>query len=186
MSTFHQVRALEREGYNGAWRAGRKWPSTPVRVEVLDQDDDPPMVEETYVGPEGKTLTRMVPDPLRIGRKSYQAVKDDPRIKVLDDADAQNELSNEALDEARTLLTEQHGQLVALRLENATLRKRNTELQAALERKAPAEEIPDDEVPPEGQLDADETVDETEGKAENSETGAPQEKPPHGRRGSRR
>lgn len=36
------VQAVSRQGYDGIWRAGHKWPSSaPAEVEVLDVDEDP-------------------------------------------------------------------------------------------------------------------------------------------------
>jgi hypothetical protein len=38
------VHAVHRPGYDGAWRAGRKWPSSgSVEVEVVEQAEDPPV-----------------------------------------------------------------------------------------------------------------------------------------------
>jgi hypothetical protein len=65
----YQVQATWRRPLaDGAYRAGRKWSDEePVEVDVLDQDDDPPP------GPS---------QGIRLGRKSFEALRRDPRLEV--------------------------------------------------------------------------------------------------------
>lgn len=64
------VQALERPGFDGSFRAGKKWPSgTATEVEVVETKDgeDPPQEE-------GKGI--------RIGTKSLKMLEDDRFLKV--------------------------------------------------------------------------------------------------------
>jgi hypothetical protein len=54
-------------GWDSVGRAGRRWPATGTEVEFVDSDEDPP-------NEPGK--------PVRIGRKSLEALRADPRINV--------------------------------------------------------------------------------------------------------
>jgi hypothetical protein len=81
------VRAVTRPGYDGAWRAGRKWLSgEDTEVEVVEQDDDP--------GQEpGKGL--------RVGKKTFEILKKDPNIVVRAPGDPLETAG--AVDEAKGL-----------------------------------------------------------------------------------
>jgi hypothetical protein len=64
---FH-VQAISRPGHDGAWRAGRKWPSgAPTVVEVVDDPQDPPHDPAKGV---------------RIGRQTYEAIKADRHLTI--------------------------------------------------------------------------------------------------------
>lgn len=64
---FH-VQAVTRAGHDGAWRAGRKWPSgSPTPIEVVDHEEDPPH------------------DPAKgivVGKKTYGVLKADPNLTL--------------------------------------------------------------------------------------------------------
>ena len=111
-----QVQAVVGEGYDGAYRARRKWPSTePVTVEVLDQDDDPPDLEQEHIIDGVRKGTRKVPHPTRIGRKTFAAIKADSRLRILADRDTDTSLSEASLSKARSMA-------VAMAAENAELK----------------------------------------------------------------
>jgi hypothetical protein len=62
------VQAVSRPGYDGSWRAGRKWPSSgPTEVELVDGDADPE--HDPAKG-------------IRLGKKSFDALKADPNLVV--------------------------------------------------------------------------------------------------------
>jgi hypothetical protein len=69
-----QVQALDRPGYDGSWRGGRKWlSSASTCVEVIDDDEDPkPRVEDEV---------------LRIGKKTFKSLQDDQHLRVVPDGD---------------------------------------------------------------------------------------------------
>ncbi len=109
------------EGYGGAHRAGRYFPNgTEVRLEVLDQDDDPPQVS---------IKGEMRPDPERIGKASLEALKKDPRIKLLADGATQSGHSKAAYDEARRSAEAASGAAAGLRLDVARLEDEKKTLQ---------------------------------------------------------
>lgn len=110
--------------FDGIYRAGRKWPSgSPVTVEVLDQAEDPPLVKQGDL---------MVADPRRIGRKSYEALKSDPRIRIIAEGGVSDALASEAVDSARTMATHYAQENIALRLEVEMLNKIVTHLRDRL------------------------------------------------------
>jgi hypothetical protein len=64
---FH-VQAVSRQGHDGAWRAGRKWPAgAPTPVEVLDQDEDPEHDPAKGV---------------RVGKQTYELLKADKNLTI--------------------------------------------------------------------------------------------------------
>ena len=76
MAAKFLIQSVQRQGYEGSYRAGRKWASkAPTLVEIVDADDDP------------------TPDPakpvphLQIGKKSFEAIKADPTLRVLPEGD---------------------------------------------------------------------------------------------------
>jgi hypothetical protein len=98
---FIYVKGNSAQGMSHAWRGGRAWPTNQaVRVEVLDQDEDPP--GEEYRNPDSGVV-RAVPDPRRIGRNTFKALREDPtgRVSILSDPETQEGASNAAVDAAR-------------------------------------------------------------------------------------
>lgn len=75
MSQRFQVRASLAHGQPFYCRAGRGWSSEWTEIEVIDQDADPMLPNKVKGLPE-------VPDPARLGRKSFAIVNADPRIVV--------------------------------------------------------------------------------------------------------
>jgi hypothetical protein len=115
------------EGFSGARRARRHFDNgAEVRLEVLEQDDDPP------------DIAPGVPDPGRIGRKSYQALRDDPRIKLLSDDGTQGTQSRAAYEAAKGSAEKAAVEVVGLKLEVTQLRTENAELRAKLARVEPS------------------------------------------------
>ncbi len=115
------VCAVMPEGYDGAWRAGRKWSTEPTSVEVLEQDDDPPAVEYTdVVG--GAEKKRTGPDRTRIGRNTYKLLVADARIKVLSDKESAGGFGDATLGKTRSVLA-------ATASENAELKVRIAQLE---------------------------------------------------------
>lgn len=133
-----RVQALARQGFDGSWRARRKWYSgAPVTVEVLDQDDDPPDVT-TVVEKEGQKIERIHAHPTQIGRKSFAELKADETLRILSDTETDGALSQAALDAAKAVASDLGGKLAARDAEIGALKAKIKELQAALET-APAQ-----------------------------------------------
>lgn len=113
------------EGFLGARRAGRFFENgAEVRLEVLDQKDDPPLVKST----DGKT---MVADPEKIGERTYEALKKDPRIKLLADGETVARHSRAAYEEAKRAAEQAAVEIVGLKLDLSRLRDENEQLKAA-------------------------------------------------------
>lgn len=69
------VQALNRPGFDGSFRGGRKWPSaTPTPVEVVEQPngEDPPHDETKG---------------LRIGTKTFKMLQADANLRVMPEGD---------------------------------------------------------------------------------------------------
>jgi hypothetical protein len=114
------------EGFAGAYKAGRFFPNgEEVTLEVLEADDDPPKVK----APDGKTE---VPDPKKVGKTSFEAIKKDPRLKVLADRATQGVLSKAAYDEAKGSAEKAGAELIGARLEVSRLTDENAQLKARL------------------------------------------------------
>ncbi len=110
------------EGFSGARRARRHFDNgVETRLEVLEQDDDPPDIRPG------------VPDPERIGRKSYQALRDDPRIKLLSDDGTQGTQSRAAYEAAKSAAEKAAVEGVGLRLEATRLQDENNQLRRQLQ-----------------------------------------------------
>lgn len=78
-----QVQAVERNNFKGVSRAGRFWPSAEaVDVVVYDQDADPPDERDA----DGKS-TRHTESPRRIGKISFEAMKEDKRLRIINAGD---------------------------------------------------------------------------------------------------
>lgn len=118
------------EGFSGAFRARRFFPNgEEVVLEVLDDDADPPEVTDA-------TTKKLVPDPKRIGKASFEAIKKDMRLKLLSDGAAAGGLSKAAYDAANRSAQEAAAQVAATQIENARLADEN---KALLERLAALE-----------------------------------------------
>jgi hypothetical protein len=158
------VQAVVGEGYDGAYRARRKWPATePVSVEVLDQDDDPPDHEHPHVV-DGKVVgKRMVPDPHRIGRKSFEAIKADSRLRILGDKDTDRSASGAALDKARSMAAAHASENSDLKVKLAGLEDENRRLKEQL-RTAGVQPAAPPAAAPEGQGEEHQETEGTEGE----------------------
>ncbi len=80
-----QIQAVERQNFKGVSRAGRFWPSTEAtEVVVHDQDADP--------APELKdgVSTIHTETPRRIGRLSFEMLKADRRLRIINSGDPMN------------------------------------------------------------------------------------------------
>jgi hypothetical protein len=100
------VQSVQRMGYDGSWRAGRKWPSvSPTTVEVFDQDEDPVLEPGT-----------VPPAHLQIGRKTFDALRADPTMRVLPEGDPM------ALAAQSDDIEFLRGEVVRLTAENASLK----------------------------------------------------------------
>jgi hypothetical protein len=131
MSQTILVQAVVGEGYDGAYRAGRKWPATePLAVEVLDQDDDPPGLEEDWIVDGVRKGKRTVPDPNRIGKRSFEAIKADGRLRILGDKDTSLSQSDAALNKARHLAASHAAENSDLKIKIAALQEENEKLRA--------------------------------------------------------
>lgn len=106
------------EGHPGAYRAGRFFQNRDeVVLEVVDTEkgEDPPGSDRS-----------------RIGRNSFEAIKADPRLKVLSDGETSDIVSQAALDSARRMAEENAAAAAGLRVENAGLRDEIATLKAKL------------------------------------------------------
>lgn len=75
MSQRFEVRAVLVKGQPFYCRAGRGWTEGWTQIEVLDQDEDPTLPNKVKNLPD-------VPDPTRLGRKSFAILSADARIVV--------------------------------------------------------------------------------------------------------
>lgn len=80
MSQKFVIRATLLPGQPFYCRAGRGWTGNPTMVELLDQDDDPMLPNPNKNLPD-------VPDPVRIGRRSFEKLQKDSRISIKTDGD---------------------------------------------------------------------------------------------------
>lgn len=118
-------------GADGVWRAGRKWPAgSSVAVEVLSGKEDPPLVPSGAKNTDG--TPRMMPDPHRIGRDSFAALKADPRIRILSDEDTQGALNAAAVDAAKAEVAKLAAALTDAKAHIAGLEEENARLKVAL------------------------------------------------------
>lgn len=70
-----KIKATDRAGLKGVWRAGRFFPSSDhVLVEVHDQAEDPPSKDPTK-------------PPFIVGQKSWKAIEADNRLRIVPDGD---------------------------------------------------------------------------------------------------
>jgi hypothetical protein len=130
---MHVIAIGMNEGFAGARRARRFFPNgEEVRIEVLDQEDDPPDVKDAS----GK---RSIPDPDRIGRHSFAQIKADPRIKLLADGETAGTMSAAYHEGLRRQLQEAGAENALLKADvqqlghaNADLAGRVRELEAQL------------------------------------------------------
>lgn len=155
------IQSLPREGLTHRPRAGRFWPSeAPVAVEIVESAESP-TIEVTQRNPHTNVQeTVSKPDPHRINRKDYEAIKADPVLRIMSDGETISVLSQAALDAARKQASDLAGKLVdaesakaeagarltSAQAEVAALRVRVAELEAAA--KAGGETPPGGDVPP--------------------------------------
>lgn len=116
------------DGFDGRLRARRYFSNSAARrVEVLDQDDDPPEVDRLA---HGKVVGTM-PDPDRIGRRSYAELKEDNCIRILADEETQDAAASQALEDAKRFAVEKAGELAEAQLSLQALQKEHATLGAA-------------------------------------------------------
>jgi hypothetical protein len=88
MSKIVLIQANPPPGFHHHGEAHRLWPAaTPVKVEILDQEEDPPEVPVKRRR-NGEETIDLGPDPNRIGARSFRALQANPRIRILSDADS--------------------------------------------------------------------------------------------------
>lgn len=110
------VQAVQRQGYDGSWRAGRKWPSSaPVEVEVVNQKEDPAASPEKGI---------------QLGTDSWKKIQGDPSLRVLPAGDPL--AMARAAEDVPTLKAE----IERLATENERLRTENQRLQKGSGEKA--------------------------------------------------
>jgi hypothetical protein len=99
-------------GFNSCWRAGRPWPKNGKLVELRkDLDDDLPAKEQPEKGP------------LIIGKKTWEALKGDPRIFARPAGDIEDiAQASAALADARTRIKGLEEEIAVLTAENAKLK----------------------------------------------------------------
>jgi hypothetical protein len=126
---FVQIRGVQRENFQGVWRAGRFWPSgEALRVEVVK--DEPEMVDEDIFNDGKKIGTRKVHDKTKISRATLEELKKDGRVSVLADGETDATISKSVLAAAQTAAAEAGAKVVALEAENAELKEANEALAA--------------------------------------------------------
>lgn len=136
-------------GADGVWRAGRKWPAgSSVAVEVLADKADPPPVPTGAKNGDG--TPKMMPDPHRIGRDAFAALKADPRIRILSDEETQGVLNQAAVDAAKAEVSKLAAALTDAKAHIAALEEENARLKAAVDAAKAGPAAPSGEqVPPE-------------------------------------
>lgn len=73
------VRAVQRDGHDGTWRADRKWPSaTPTEIEVVD-GPDPRIAVPVAPGQKPRTMA----DPHRVSHEVFALLTADPRLAIV-------------------------------------------------------------------------------------------------------
>lgn len=116
------------DGFDGRLRARRYFSNAVARrIEVLDQDDDPPEVDREV---HGKVVGTM-PDPDRIGRRSFAELKEDSCIRILADVDTQDAAASRALEDAKNFAAEKAGELAQAQLELQSVTKSHEALKAS-------------------------------------------------------
>lgn len=90
------VKSTPAAGFQGKWRAGRRWDKSGIEIEVVDQDKDPPAGDDAC---------------LRIGKETFRALQEDEFISV---SPKGLNLSNmKAMEQSLAELTTAHGELQA-------------------------------------------------------------------------
>lgn len=118
------------EGFPGVRKARRYFPNgAEVRLEVLEQEDDPPDVKPPGNNPDAV----LMPDPGKIGKKSYQMLRKDIRVKVLSDDNSEGTISRASYEKAKSAAEKSSGESAGLRLRVAELEEENAQLRAQLQ-----------------------------------------------------
>jgi hypothetical protein len=122
---------------------GRFFPTAkPGReVEVLEQDEDPTEIEiEVPNGTTGRQDKVKRPDPARMGRKSYQAILDDQRFRVVQTENIDSRAADASVAAARAevsrlaaALSDAKVALATLQSEHDALKDEHAEVVAQLE-----------------------------------------------------
>jgi hypothetical protein len=116
------IQALPRDGLATRVRAGRYWPSDKaVAVEVVDEDESPTIEVVKRNAHTGLEEKGRAPDPERISKKDYEAIKADPVLRILADGETGADLSDAAVGAARKQASDLAGRLTDAEAKNATL-----------------------------------------------------------------
>jgi len=107
------VKSTPAAGYQGKWRAGRRWDKGGVEVEVVDQDEDPTPGDDEC---------------LRIGKKTFRALQEDESISV--SPKGLNLSNTKAMEESIAALTTE---LAGARKDAEALAAENDALRAQVE-----------------------------------------------------
>jgi hypothetical protein len=130
MSKIILIQAVPVPGFNGHGEAHRYWPSgSPVKVEVLDQEDDGPLVPVRRKRGE-EEVVEMDHDMTVIGQRSYRAVKKNPRLRIVSDTEMIGEAEVSAAREEADKLRADN---MALRADVSNLDAENGLLRAQLD-----------------------------------------------------
>lgn len=122
--SFVHIQGVQRENYPGVWRAGRFWSSAELqRVEVLNQDHDPEPEEVDVIEHGKKTGTKKVASTTKIGRKTFEALKADPRLRILADGETDATATAAVLKKVREDHASAVEKIEALQKENADLKE---------------------------------------------------------------
>jgi hypothetical protein len=120
-----------------------------VTVEVLDQADDPPPIEiEVKNGETGRQEKQSRPDPLRMGRRSFEEIKKDNRFRILADPDTNTRISAAELEAAKRQAADTARELVAAKAAIAGLEEQLAAARAELEAAKAPPAPPAGETPP--------------------------------------
>lgn len=122
---FVNVRAVQRENFQGVWTEHRFWPSgEALRVEVLDTDEDAPKITQPILehGTGRQIGEREVADMTKIGRKTFADLKADGRLTILADGEIDATISKAMITAAQKAAAESSARVVELEGENAALK----------------------------------------------------------------
>lgn len=130
MSKIVLIQAVPAPGFNGHGEAHRYWPSGgPVKVEVLDQEDDGPLVPVRRKRGD-EDVVEMDHDMTVIGQRSYRAIKKNPRLRIVSDTEMIGEAEVSAAREEADKLRADN---LALKADVANLDAENGLLRAQLD-----------------------------------------------------
>lgn len=145
-------------------RAGRFWPTaSPLEVEVLDTEDDPPPVMVKVKNPTTLVMEdKPRPHPTRIGRASYKLLMDDTRLTVKSGESISSRAAEAAVGAARAEVERLSGENATLLAKAASVEAERDELAAKVAElesqlaavAAPKAETTPESAPPAGEVPA--------------------------------